>query len=163
MEVAILFEEVQASRNQRLQKFLRGLTGVFALALLVNLLWQGGQASGFTGAIFIAGACCLLAVFLLSFRLITQVRTDGIYVRYAPLQPSFTRYAWTDIREVYLRRFNALPEYGGWGIRIGPAGRGYIVAGEWGLQIILHDGTKVLITTNRPEEVTAVLRKLGRL
>lgn len=162
MDAPILFEEVQASGGGGAQKFLRGLAGVFALALIVNLLGQRGEVSGLTAFIFIAGTLCLVGSILLAFRLITQVRTDGIYVRYAPLQPGFAYYGWSDIREVYLRRFSPF-EYGGWGLRIGPYGGGYIVPGEWGIQLVLHDGKKVLITTNRPEEVTEVLRKLGRL
>lgn len=163
MDAVILFEEVQASGGGGAQKFLRGLAAVFALALGVNLLWQGWEISGLTAFLFITGALCLVASLLLAFRLITQVRTDGIYVRYAPLQPDFVRYAWTDVREVYLRRYNALPEYGGWGLRMGPYGGGYIVPSEWGIQLVLENGKKVLISTNRPEEVTDVLRKIGRL
>jgi hypothetical protein len=163
MDAPILFEEVQASGGGGAQKFLRGLAGVFALALIVNLLWQGGAVSGLTAFVFIAGALCLLASILLSFRLITQIRTDGIYVRYAPLQLAFVCYTWTDVRQVYLRRYNALAEYGGWGLRMGPNGGGYIVPGEWGIQLVLEGGKKVLIATNRPEEITEVLRKLGRL
>lgn len=162
MDAAILFEEVQASGGSGGQKFLRGLAVVFAAALVVNLLWQGGAFSGLTAFLFIAGGICLVGSLLLGFRLITQVRTDGIYVRYAPLQPRFVRYSWTDIHEVYLRRFNPL-EYGGWGLRIGPRGGGYIVPGEWGIQLVLENGSRVLITTNRPDEVTGVLRNLGRL
>lgn len=163
MDAPILFEEVQASGGGGGQKFLRGLAVVFALALVVNLLWQRGEVSGLTAFLFIAGAICLVGSVLLAFRLITQVRTDGIYVRYAPLQPRFIHYAWSDIREVYLRRYNALPEYGGWGLRMGPCGGGYIVPGEWGIQLVLQNGNKVLISTNRAEEVTEVLRKIGRL
>lgn len=163
MDAPILFEEVQASGGAGAQKFLRGLAAVFALALVLNLVWQRGKVSGLTAFIFIAGAIALVGSILLAFRLITQVRADGIYVRYAPLQPSFVRYAWTDIREVYLRRYNALAEYGGWGLRMGPRGGGYIVPGEWGIQLVLHNGNRVLITTNRADEVTEVLRKIGRL
>lgn len=163
MDVPVLFEEVQASGGGGAPKFLRGLAGVFALALVGNLIWQRGAVSELTAFIFIAGAICFVASILLAFRLITQVRTDGLYVRYAPLQPNFVRYAWSDVREVYLRRYNALPEYGGWGLRMGPYGGGYIVPSEWGIQLVLENGKKVLISTNRPEEVTEVLRKLGRL
>ena len=163
MDAPILFEEVQASGGGGGPKFLRGLALVFAGALVVNLLWQRGAVSEFTAFVFIAGAICLVGSILLAFRLITQVRTDGIYVRYAPLQPRFIRYSWSDIREVYLRRYNALPEYGGWGLRMGPYGGGYIVPSEWGIQLVLQNGHKVLISTNRAEEVTEVLRKIGRL
>lgn len=163
MDAVILFEEVQASGGRGGQKFLRGLAGVFAGALVVNLLWQRGAVSGLTAFIFIAGAICLVGSILLAFRLITQIRTDGIYVRYAPLQPQFVRYAWTDIREVYLRRYDPLAEYGGWGLRMGPRGGGYIVPGEWGIQLVLHNDQRILITTNQAEAVTEVLRKTGRL
>lgn len=46
---------------------------------------------------------------------------------------------------------------------MGPRGGGYIVPSEWGIQLVLHNGNKVLIATNRADEVTEVLRKIGRL
>ena len=95
--------------------------------------------------------------------MVTQIREDGIYVRYPPFQPSFSRYSWDDIIELYLRKFDPVSEYKGWGIKIGPEGRGYIVSGDTGLQISLRDHSKVLVSTQKPEEMASVLKELNIL
>ena len=91
-----------------------------------------------------------LVVFLLfrKARLVTQIRADGIYVRFPPLQPSFQRYRWEDIKEAYIREYKPLAEYGGWGIRFGLGGRAYNVSGTIGLQLVFHNGSRVLIGTS---------------
>jgi hypothetical protein len=163
MDTPVLYEEVLSASNDRVRRFLTALAIIFGAATVVNLGIERGTPNTLT-EIFLAGAgLCLAASVFFSFRLVTQIRADGIYVRYAPLQPSFARFAFTDISRVHLRRFDAIAEYGGWGVRLGPSGRGYVVPAQWGIQLELTDGGRVLIATNHPEEVTAVLHKLGRL
>ena len=163
MDTPVLYEEVRSASNDKLRRFLTATTILFGAATVVNLVIQRGVPNTLTEYLLAGAGLCLAASVFFSFRLVTQIRADGIYVRYAPLQPSFARYAWTDVRQVYLRRFNAIAEYGGWGVRIGPSGRGYVVPAEWGIQLELNDGSRVLIATAHPDEVTAVLHKLGRL
>ncbi|MFT4152855.1 hypothetical protein [Parafilimonas sp.] len=64
---------------------------------------------------------------------------------------------------MYMRNYDAAREYSGWGIKLGPMGRGYIHSGNTGLQLILNDNTKVLIGTHRTDEMEAVLHALKLL
>ena len=56
-------------------------------------------------------------------------------------------------------------EYGGWGLRLGLFGNGkaFNVSGDKGLQLEFTDNKKLLIGTNRPEELTETLIKIGQL
>ena len=56
-------------------------------------------------------------------------------------------------------QYNALLEYGGWGVRVSPLGMAFI-AGNTGVQLVLKDGSKVLIGTNQVEEMKG-LKKDG--
>jgi len=53
-------------------------------------------------------------------------------------------------------------EFGGWGIRTsGDGGRAYNAYGNMGVQLVLTDGKRVLVGTQRAEELLAALRLAG--
>ena len=57
-----------------------------------------------------------------------------------------------------MRRYNPLLEYGGWGVRLGPKGWGYMTSGKEGVQLRLRKGLPVLIGSARPRELEAAIR-----
>ncbi|MFL5809732.1 MAG: DUF6141 family protein [Flavisolibacter sp.] len=107
----------------------------------------------------------LLTISFYIFQLETEIRTDGIYVRPFPFAKNFRRYPWEEISKSFVREYSALREYGGWGFRLGIFGRGraYNVSGNRGLQLEFTNGKRLLIGTNKPEEMTAALQQLGKL
>ncbi|MBX2959059.1 MAG: hypothetical protein KF732_03800 [Flavobacteriales bacterium] len=66
---------------------------------------------------------------------------------------------------MYVRQYSPLTEYGGWGIRLGLFGKGtaYNVSGNKGLQLEFTNNKKLLIGTNKPNELTETLTKIGKL
>jgi hypothetical protein len=58
-----------------------------------------------------------------------------------------------------------LTEYGGWGLRLGLFGKGtaFNVSGDIGLQLEFTDDRKLLIGTNKPDELIETLNKIGQL
>jgi hypothetical protein len=50
-------------------------------------------------------------------------------------------------------------EYGGWGIRYSWNGIAYNTKGNMGLQIVMNTGKRILIGTQKPEELAAYLKK----
>jgi len=89
-------------------------------------------------------------------QLVTEVRSDGVYVRFAPLQRSFRSIPFAEIEIVTRERYSAV-DYGGWhwGVRVGPSGDDavYRISGVDGVQLRLADGTRVFIGSQRPEEL----------
>lgn len=160
MKPHILFEEIQAAGNRKIQQFFKVTATIFLLALVVNLFIQRGAPSDYTTLLFAGVLLFALAAIFTSIRMVTQIRQDGIYVRYPPFQPSFVRFGWSDIRHAYIRKYNALPEYNGWGIKRGRSGRSYTAGGNIGLQLELYDGTRILIGTNRPADLEQVLASI---
>jgi hypothetical protein len=164
MPATILFEEVQQFK----QKTLEGLMLVVNTGLILAYgleAAQTGQAGpeanvGLLTGIVVAG---LITLLLKRIKLITQVTTEGIQVRFAPLQRGFQRYRWADIDRLFIRTYNPVPEYGGWGLRMGPSGSAYNASGNVGLQLVLRGNFKILIGTTKPELLLEVLRGLGRL
>ncbi len=99
-----------------------------------------------------------LPALIFSIRLITEVRDDAIYIRFFPIHFSFHKISFDELQSFEVRKYNALREYGGWGIRYGPQGKAYNVGGNRGVQLVLQDGKRILIGSQRPEEFLAALQ-----
>ena len=91
-----------------------------------------------------------LPLLFYSARLITEVRTDGIYIRFFPFHSSFLRFAFDSIKLYEARTYSPIREYGGWGIRYGWNGKAYNVSGNQGVQLELNNGKRILIGTQHP-------------
>lgn len=97
----------------------------------------------------------LLPLFMYSLRLITEVRQDGLYVRFYPFHLSFRNYPYESINSYKVREYSPLKEYGGWGIRYGMKGMAYNVSGNRGVQLEFKNGKKLLIGSQQPEELVS--------
>jgi hypothetical protein len=162
MSRSILFEEVQAGGKKSFTDFFKITGAVFLAALAFHFIHRKGKIDDWATILFICFVLCILIAVVTSMRMVTQIRDDGIYVKFPPFQPAYSRFVWEDIQDIEVRKFNALAEYNGWGIKYGVSGKGYVVAGDTGIQLTLRDQTRVLISTQRPEEVITVLRSLNR-
>ena len=70
---------------------------------------------------------------------------------------------WSEIDKAYVRQYDALGEYGGWGLKGGKLwkkekGKAINVSGDIGIQLELKDGKKLLIGTQMKTEVESVLK-----
>ena len=118
-----------------------------------------------TGLFLLEAMVLVICALVLSFRLDTQIRKDGVYVRFFPLQIKFRHYNWNVISKAYIRQYHPISEYGGWGIRFGlfSNGRALTVSGNKGLQLEFIDDRKLLIGTLKEIELAQTLAKINRL
>lgn len=158
-EHKVLFREQQRFRQWWLWVLLLGLDGFMAFRWYER--WQtAGDEVG--GGLFASSIVAFLVTLLfIVLRLETVIKEDGIYVRFFPFHISFKRFGWAELSTVYVRHYDALGEYGGWGLRLGKKGRAYNVSGNWGIQLIRKKELDMLIGTKRPEEVEHVLSRLN--
>ena len=159
----ILFEEIQQFTKAPVREFIKILMGIVFIALAVSLALQKGRMTDYNRLLIIFLPILLVANFILGSKLITQVRTDGIYVRFPPWQSKFSQYNWIDIAEVFVKDYKPMQEFMGWGIRYAPGKIGFIVSGNSCIEIVFKNGNRVLITTQRPGEVNEVLRRIERI
>jgi len=105
----------------------------------------------------------LITGLILSMRLETYIDADGIQYRFFPVHFYNKRIAWSDVDKVYIRKYNAIVEYGGWGIRYGIFGKGnaYNMSGNMGLQLVFKNGKKLLFGTQRSDDLDRVIDQLG--
>jgi hypothetical protein len=101
----------------------------------------------------------MLPVFFFWYRMETTVYPDRIDIRMTPFVHRVFRPA--DIAGAAARTYNPLREYGGWGVRWSlrswGASRAYNVSGDQGVQLVLTNGKRVLIGTQRPQELEAAI------
>ncbi len=91
--------------------------------------------------------------------LVVEVRDDGLYIRYIPFHRSYKRIAWTEIERVEVRTYRPILEYGRWGIQGWVRNRAYNVYGNRGLQLYLFGGRRLLISSQRVEELAEATRR----
>lgn len=104
------------------------------------------------------GILVLLFVFVLFnfFKLKTRIDEKGVYYQYLPFHFSYRFLPWDVISKCYVRNYNAIFEYGGWGLKFSfrkSKGNSFTVKGNIGLQLELLNGKKILIGTQKKEEI----------
>lgn len=102
----------------------------------------------------------IMALFLL-LKLQTQVKPDGIYIRFFPFHLFFKRFGPEDLSDCYARQYKPIWEYGGWGIRFSLRnGKAYNVSGNQGVQLVFKSGRRLLIGSQKPLELEAAIRSI---
>ena len=92
MDAPVLFEEIQGSSKKATRDFCKAMAIIFTISLLVNLILQKGAISKMTIGLFTGIVVFIGLLVFLNVKMVTQIKMDGIYVRYAPFQPSFSYY-----------------------------------------------------------------------
>lgn len=103
-------------------------------------------------------------LFMYSARMDTEIDEEGITFNFFPLVGK-KKMPWSQVENVYVREYNAILEYGGWGIRYSMGkkrGRALCVSGKMGIQLVMKDEKKLLLGTKKAEEARIVLSKLAK-
>jgi hypothetical protein len=93
----------------------------------------------------------------LAMALVVEVRSDALHIHFKPLKRRTVAYS--DIAKVEAVRYRPVVHYGGWGIRRGRKGGAYNVSGNQGVRLDFHDGTHLLIGSQRFVELAAAIEK----
>ena len=97
------------------------------------------------------------SIFILALR--TKIDSTGISANFHPFPFFRKKYTWSQIDKVYVRKYSALTEYGGWGVRGLGVAKAYNISGNYGIQIVTKENKQFLIGTQKPKDVEQVLIK----
>lgn len=114
-----------------------------------------GKIGGFS-----IGALIGLVAFAIIFftRLRSRIDEEGIHIRFFPFIWKEKTWRWDEIGDAYVKRYSPW-EYGGWGYRFGRGGTAFTTKGSYGIQLVVRrNGAKMLIGTQKPEEVNEILK-----
>jgi len=125
--------------------------GLFAWLLYPILLTD----KTFASSDWVGLGVLVLVLMLFFVKLHTRIDTEGITIRFFPFVIKRT-WTWDMIDRVYIKKYSIV-DYGGWGYRVGKNGIAYNTKGNFGLQLILKNGARIMIGTQRPEEVNNIV------
>jgi len=147
----VLFRESQKFNQWWVWLLVLGATGLAILAGVLSWRAENDLLPLIVSAI--AGAIAPVTLALLELR--TRITEDGIEVKLWPF--GRRRIFRSEIAEARVREYSPLKEFGGWGYRINKDGKAFNMYGNHGLQLRLKNGERILIGTQRPEELTELM------
>ena len=149
----VLFEERQRFVNRTVAFVLLGL-----LILATLFAWQDLRAHVPAGPQLTMFLPAALVAILLFLELHVTVADAGVRIRMLPFANRTIEPA--QIARWEARTYRPILEYGGWGVRFGPRGRAYNVSGDRGVELTLANGKRVLIGSQRSEELAAAIGRI---
>lgn len=113
---------------------------------------------------WVMGLMLVFTVPIFFFKLITKIDEHGIYYQFLPFHFSQKKIGWNEISKAYVRTYDPIGEFGGWGFKGGALwkrknGKAINVSGDIGIQLELKNGKKLLIGTQKRTEAERVLAK----
>ncbi len=100
----------------------------------------------------------LIYLRLITVRLVTEVREGELVVAMRALW-RLRRVPLNGIRSVETITHDIVRDYGGYGIRSTRAGKAYVATGSRGVRLTLASGEKLVVGSQRPDELAAALRR----
>jgi hypothetical protein len=156
-----LYREVQHFRQLWLWLLLAGVAGVSIWSFVQQIIIGRpfGQNPAPDAAVAIIGAVLGigLPVVFYAANLTVEVRSDGLYYRYFPFHRSFRRIPADSLVKFAPHTYSPIRDYGGWGIRYGRGGKAYNVSGNRGIMLELTDGQRLLIGSQKPEDLAEAM------
>ncbi len=161
----VIFYEEQRMEQPLVRIALRIGVLISAVALLAIGLYlrsRPGMQQSFR--MFVPAAAIVIALdlgFLWLFsaaRMVTEVRSESITVSARPFRSLRRTIPFDQITGCEARDYSPLREYGGWGIRLWPSGKAYNMSGNRGVQLVLASGERVLIGSQRADELAAEIK-----
>ena len=103
-------------------------------------------------------------LFIFIFKLKTRIDEKGIHYQFFPFHFSLKTILWQDITKAYVRTYDPIGEFGGWGLKGGAfwnsgKGKAINVKGDIGIQLLLKNGKKLLIGTQKENQAQQILQK----
>ena len=161
MKGKIQYKEEQSFRNTWMYFVVIGVAFI-ALAGAVVPLWLGDGSPESLVGVVIALIVTIGLIVLFSFSKLTTIVDDkAIYYKFPPFVNTEKAITSADVKEMYVRKYRPIREYGGWGYRVRPGkGKALNVSGNEGLQIVKQNGKGLLIGTQKPKELERVIARL---
>jgi hypothetical protein len=155
---SLLFEEQQSFRQPWLWIMMLGILILLLVVLGLILFQAPDRGDTLQAAVGVSvGILVVIGTAVLMYTLKLSVRLDaeGLHVRFSPLVrrdiPLDQIVRWE------ARTYRPILEYGGWGIRCGWKGMAYNVSGNQGVQLELANGKRILIGSQRAEELARAI------
>jgi hypothetical protein len=151
------YREVQRFRQLWLWLLIAAISGVSIWSFVQQIILGkpfGQNPAPDVSVVIIAAIFGLgCPILFYAINLTTEVRSDGLYYRFSPFHWSFRRIPTESLSNYEVQTYRPIRDYGGWGIRYGHGSKAYNVSGNRGVMLELSDGQKLLIGSEKPEDL----------
>ncbi|WP_371261470.1 DUF6141 family protein [Bacillus sp. OV322] len=159
---SVLYREVQRPRQLLYIIVIIFVSGIFWWGFIQQIIYgiQFGDKPASDIELVIAWVLFGLIIPLLAsqVKLITEVRIDGLYIKFVPFHFGYRVFHFQSIRDYKSVSFSSLIRFGGWGIRINLNGeRLYNITGSEGVELRLTSGDIVIIGSKNSDELKKAL------
>ena len=138
--------------------FIAALGGIVALSLPA----QQNEELTIIPELFIVSALMIVILMFVYGYLKTTINDSEIKIEMRILFRFGRIIRWEEIESVKVEKYRPILEFGGWGYRIGWKGVAYNCRGNNGLIIRLKNGRKIVIGTQKPDELKKFLAENGK-
>ncbi|NQZ75730.1 MAG: hypothetical protein HRT61_06400 [Ekhidna sp.] len=160
MKGRILFKERQSFVGTWMWYLVIGIC-LLSLGATTFSFLIGRGTEAVIGLIIVTLVTGTITSLLYRSKLEVQIDSNNVYYRFVPFVNSEHSISKEDVKEIYVRNYKPIWEYGGWGYRVRPGkGKALIVSGKEGLQIIFQNGKKLLLGTQKSESLKYAVQKL---
>lgn len=158
----IFYAEEQKVNNRWIWLLLATITVIILYGFVEQLMLKHPISTNrdHNWVMFLIGLISFGILYLIySIKFSFQIDEEGIKYRFSPFHLTERIIQWDDITALYVRKYKPIAEYGGWGIRTlsFKKNTAYNISGNYGLQIELKNGKKILFGTQNPEELEKIV------
>lgn len=136
---------------------------VVPIAIIVKEYTKENSSLSTLDLIIFISLMLLSGLLIFLFKLTTRIDEKGIYYKFFPFHIKMKLISWDEITEAYVRTYDPIGEFGGWGLKGGALwnskkGKAINVSGDIGIQLTLKTGKKLLIGTQKRAEAENVIK-----
>ncbi|MCX6650973.1 MAG: DUF6141 family protein [Methanomassiliicoccales archaeon] len=129
--------------------------------LVMGEPWGNNPASDEFVLVFFIGFGILFPLIMFNMHLTITV-SDAVYIKLWPFMPRARMLSPRDIDSYQAMDYDPLSDYGGWGIKGTASDRAYNVSERRGVKFNLRDGRKVMIGSQRAEQLKMSVDLISR-
>lgn len=155
----LLFSEVQRFRQWYTRVVLAFPPAALLFITCRQVIWHkpwGKPPTSDGGLIFLSLLLTAVYLRLITVKLVTSVRQQELSVGLRGLWRR-RRIPLGDVRSARVVTYDAVADFGGYGIRSGSRGTAYIARGNRAAELVLSGGAKLLIGSQRPAELVQAI------
>ena len=131
---------------------------IFSTIVPVGIILTEAKSMESSELVIALSVVILAPAIIFLFKLKTRMDEKGIHYRFIPFHLKTQIIPWSNINKIYVRNYDPISEYGGWGIKGGSLwnkkkGTAVNVKGDVGIQLELKNNKKLLIGTQLRNQV----------
>jgi hypothetical protein len=133
---------------------------IIPIAIMVQEYYKENTNMTTNQFVFTIVGILISVLLIFFFKLTTRIDEKGIHYQFFPFHFKLKLIPWNEVSKASVRTYNPIGDYGGWGLKGGwtkSKGKAINVSGDIGIQLELKNGKKLLIGTQKANEVKSVL------